>query len=316
MNTSDISPRPGGTSKAAPPLIAVIEKNRSRYWERVNAGFAEAAGLFGMHVDISAPRTEDTDEQLSLMATALDSDADAVAVVGTTPDGFNDLIERGIAGGTPVVTFDLDAPDSSRHLYVGTQPPHDLGRQAGNAMARRLGAGSRVAVQSGSTHAAGAFGKMAGFREVMAARGIDVVECRNDMGDSDAAYSIVLDILRDDPTIAGLYGVYAYHAPVQARAVSQMRPQGTVHVVGNDMLPETVAGIQSGTIACSLWIQEYYFGFYTVSVLANMLRIGPRRTLTLMGFDGMRGRDRRLVLPPIEYTSANVAEYVTWEKTL
>ncbi|WP_239154677.1 hypothetical protein [Amycolatopsis sp. FDAARGOS 1241] len=63
---------------------------------------------------------------------------------------------------------------------------------------------------------------------------------------------------------------------------------GEIVIIGNNMLPETAAAIARGTVAASIWIREYYFGYYAAAAIAMVARLGTAEALTLLGFDPAR----------------------------
>ncbi|MET7990827.1 substrate-binding domain-containing protein [Amycolatopsis sp. NPDC005232] len=309
MNTPD---RAGGWNRRL--TIAVIEKNRGPYWDMVNAGWRDAAERWGLDVVFEAPAYESVDDQVDAMRRHLAKGVDGLAFVATRESAFDTVVAEATGAGVPVVTFDLDAPGCGRALYVGMPTPVELGRQAGRLLAQRVPAGARVLAQTGSTNAHGAAGKLRGFREAMAEAGIEVVGGDDDGEHIDVAAANVRRLLAEYPDVAGCYGVYGYHAAVQAAAVEDAGRAGEVAIVGNDMLPETAAAIRRGSVFASIWIREYYFGYYAAAAIALAARLGTTDALTLLGFApmGLEGNQRRL--QPQVITVDNLAEFEQWAR--
>ncbi|GAA5187235.1 sugar-binding protein [Rugosimonospora acidiphila] len=308
-------PRVPGREGKAPARIALIEKNRGAYWDMVNAGALDAGRRLGVTVLADAPEYESLDEQLALVHRYLDEGVDGLAFVATSQTAFTDTVAAGRRRGVPIITMDLDAPDSGRLMYVGMLAPVEMGRQAGRLMLDALGERRKVAVQTGSADAHGATGKLAGFTEVMTAAGVEVVGGDNDGERLDAAERNAHRLLSEHPDIGGFFGVYGYHAPVQARAV-EAAGRDDIAIIGFDMLPETVAAIEAGTVRASIWIREYYFGYYAVAALANLARLGDEETLTLLGLrtDDLTGN---LLRPqPLVVDRDNVGQFRAWARGL
>jgi ribose transport system substrate-binding protein len=179
-------------------------------------------------------------------------------------------------------------------------------------MLERTGRRGPIAVQTGSATAHGAVRKLQGFAETMTKAGIKVVGGDNDRERLDEAAANARRILIQNPDVRGFYGVYGYHASVQAAAVDAAARSGEVVVVGNDMLPETAAAIRRGSVACSIWIREYYFGYYAATAVATMLRVGEDHALTLFGLDPDRLETNQRRLEPMVVSVDNVATFDTW----
>ncbi|MEW2508253.1 substrate-binding domain-containing protein [Amycolatopsis sp. NPDC047767] len=292
--------------------IAVIEKNRGPYWDMVNAGWRDAAERWGFDVVFEAPEYESVDDQVEAMRRHVAGGADGLAFVATRESAFDQVVAEAADAGVPVVTFDLDAPRCGRALYVGMPTPIELGRQAGRLLAQRVPAGSRVLAQTGSAKAPGAGGKLRGFREAMAEAGIEVVGGDDDGERVDLAAANVRRLLAENPDVAGCYGVYGYHASVQAAAVEEAGRAGEVAIIGNDMLPETAAAIRRGSVFASIWIREYYFGYYAAAAIAMAARLGTGDALMLQGFDPARLERNQRRLEPRVITADNLAEFEQW----
>jgi ribose transport system substrate-binding protein len=265
--------------------IGVSEKNRDPYWALVNRGLHDAASRCGAEVVILAPADEDVDAQVAQIHELLAKGVDALAVVATQPDRVGSAIDAAVAAGVPVMCFDLDAPASRRLAYVGTEGYETLGRHAARTMSTRLAPASKVLVQVGSRHATGALGKAAGFRDEIEAQGHAVVEVTYDDHDPQRAQAQAATAIARHPTLGGMFGVYGYHPAAQAAAIAAAGPPSPPVIVGFDLLPETVHGLRIGTIAATLWIQEYAFGYYAAAMLNYVVRLGVRETLTMFGFD-------------------------------
>jgi ribose transport system substrate-binding protein len=279
--------------------IAVSEKNQDPYWDVLNRGFYDAAGRLGVELDIRAPRLEQADEQLRQIHTMLDEGVDGLAVVGSDPAVLASAIDRAVAAGLPVVSFDLDAPGSHRHAHVGTWDYPRLGRMAAECLAEVVPPGSSVLVQVGSRHGAGALGKAAGFMEEIENRGLHVVEVTYDTHDAHEAEQQALAVLKRYPDLGALFGVYGYHPGAQLRALAQVARRDPPKIVGFDLLEPTIQGMRDGTVHASIWIQEYRFGYVSTAMLSHMVRIGITETLVMCGLDVANCRGNRVTVDPV-----------------
>lgn len=295
-----------------PVRIGVTEKNRGTYWDMVNAGFHDAASHLGLEVDIRAPEFEDIDAQLGMIRAQLEAGVDALAIVAPNPDAFSGIVAEAAARGVPTAAFDLDAPASGRLFFFGMPTPHQMGRQVGEIMLRHIGGRGKVGVQTGSDRAQGARGKLAGFLGVMKENGIEVVGGENDKENVAVAFANARKLLAEHPDLDGIFGVYAYHSVVQAKAVGQLATGRKPVVVGFDMLPETAANLEAGIVRSSIWIREYYFGYFTAAGLSNVCRLGAASALELMNMDTQDLARNRREVPVVEYTPDTIGAFNAW----
>ena len=295
-------------------VLAFIEKSQGEYWDRLNAGVYDTAKRRGDEVRIYAPTAVDPPLQLECLRQAISSHPDALVVVASDPVLFGEEIERAINSGIPVLTMDLDGYEKRRLFHFGTLPFTELGRIAAEEMLKRLEGNGPVIVQAGS-NAPGASGKLKGFCDRMREAGRRIVVIDPDFENPDLALIRVLKAIEENPDVAGLHGVYAYHCIVQAKAVELSgRQPGSVPIVGFDMLDDTVKRLSDGSISASIWIREYYFG--AAAAMAAGL-FATCRWDEVIAFLGGSERDlcqniRRL--PAVCYSKDNIQCYMQWLK--
>jgi ribose transport system substrate-binding protein len=125
-------------------------------------------------------------------------------------------------------------------------------------------------------------------------------------------------ILSSNPDLSGLYGVYAYNSPAQARAVQAAgKKPGEIKIVGFDALEETVQFMEQGWIDSVVDHRQYNFGYYAVMIL-NMMKIyGQEMTLYLLGFDpAMDPKDNIIYTPSYLITGDGLPEYKEWHRSV
>ena len=286
--------------------IGVVEKNQNPYWDRINAGWQHAASALNMNLNIRAPKHENIDEQRSLIREQLSSGVDALAFVASDPNGFDDLVSEALKAEIPTITFDLDAPNSGRSYFIGMESPCDAGHRAGKEMVKHIPRGSNVIVQTGSAVAQGAIGKRKGFLEIMAEHEISVIETAIDNEDNNQAYESLKEALSATPDVAGLFGGYGYHAGIQAKVAQELHVSPVI--IGYDLLPDTIAGIENGAITMSFWIQEYCFGLFGGAMLSDACRLGLDTALKIRGMDTIHLAQNANVPKPVAVTTDNITD--------
>lgn len=294
-------------SKQVSPLkIGVVEKNQGEYWDKINQGFADAGKVLNMQFDITAPEYEDINMQVALLEDQISNRPDGIVLVASDRYAFNSVVKKATASGIPVVTIDLDSPESGRYLYVGMKSPIELGRQAGILMVQAIRGKGKIAIQTGSITAQGAIGKLDGFREVVEENGFEIVDVINDGEKLSDAYLNARSCLEKYKDLKGMYGIYGYHPYMQAKALLELNTRQELVIIGFDMLPDTIKYIERGTITASIWIQEYFFGYYAAAAIFNLIKLGADKALRLFGMNFHNYEQNSIILPTMVWSQDNI----------
>lgn len=291
--------------------VGVVEKNQNPYWDSVNAGWFSAGARLGLDIDLRAPLHEDASAQRDLMVRFVEEGVDGLAFVGTVDGVFDEVCRDARERGIAVVTFDLDAAQRFRSMFVGMEDPTSIGYKAGARIAAEVGPGAVVLVQAGSGRARGAVGKLRGLTRALDDSGVRYVVSEPDGEHLELAREYAAALFAQNPGADAAIGVYGYHPEVLAHAAEESGSGARIH--GFDMLPETVALIQEGRVASSVWIREYYFGFHAAAALNSLLRLGDDAVEHLGGVPD--GAGRSLELEPKTFTAENLHEFLSWHET-
>jgi ribose transport system substrate-binding protein len=295
-------------------VFGISEKNQNEYWDIVNAGFLECGKRLNLEFIFKAPPSENIECQLVDLGEFIEQGVDGIAFVATNPEPFMPVVEKAIHKGIPIMCFDLDAPESGRIAFFGMPRPIEMGRLAGKYMVEKLPEGGAVAVQTGSLAAAGAVGKLEGFREIVSKHNIQIIDIKNDFEEISLALENAKSLLTSYPDLDGIYGIYGYHAWCQAQAVKEMELKKRPKIIGFDMFPQTIKYIEEDLIDCSIWIGEYYFGYYTAAFLSNLVRLGVSETLFMSGLNTDNYKSNVINLPIVPFYKNNINDYKTWSE--
>lgn len=294
--------------------LAFIEKSKGEYWNRLNAGVYNVARKQGDVVRIYAPMTVNPEAQLACFKAALDDHPDAIVLVASDSEIFRQVVENTLDSGIPVLTMDLDGYSDRRLFHFGTLPYPELGCLAAEEMLMKLKKDGPIIVQAGS-YAPGASGKLQGFCNRIAEANRQVILIDPDFENPKLALSRVVEAIEENPDVAGLYGVYAYHSIIQAQAValSGYKP-GSIPIIGFDMLNDTVKYLSNGSISSSIWIREYYIGA-NAAIAASLFASYPwDDVIEFLGGSVIYKEKNIRRLPICCYSKSNVSNYVQWLK--
>ncbi len=156
----------------------------------MKAGVQRAATSDKVNAQFIGPVGADADGQISEIETLM-SKMDGLAISSVSTDALAPLIDKVIAAGIPVVTFNTDNPESKRLAFAG-QDLVQSGREAGKLMAKVLGGKGKVMITTIDAAAQWSLDREKGAREALKAEpGIEVVSTLNTGTDPQKIYSAI-----------------------------------------------------------------------------------------------------------------------------
>ncbi len=260
-------------------VIGGIGKSIHAYWREVELGMLAAAKkLKGCQVRWFVPSKEDVRAQVSTFESFIAQGLDGIVIGPSNPAAVKGVIPKALKAGIPVITFDTDAPDSDRLLYVGTDN-YKAGFEAGKVMAKLLKGKGKVAICTGSLTALNSVQRMEGFKAALKGTQIQIVETYNDNEDRAKALANAQAALQRYPDLAGFYGVYAFNGPACAQAVKMMGKAGKVVIVCFDTTAEHMQLIKEGLITATVGQRPFMMGYRSTEILYRMVTEGVDKVL-------------------------------------
>ncbi len=230
-------------------------------------GAEDACALLGCTYQWTGSEKSIATDMVNALNTAVSAKADGIAVSLVDLTAFNEPVEKALAAGIPVISYNADAKDNKRLCYVG----QDL-FLSGKAL------GERIVELVGE-------GEVAGF---IATPGQLNIQPRMDGARAaikESGKKITLNEIATGPTVneelsriqayftghKDLKGMFAVDAGstegvAKTMAANKLREKG-VHAGGFDLLPTTLEAIKNGDLDFTIDQQPYLQGFYTVMVL-------------------------------------------------
>lgn len=147
-----------------PKLLSnpVFERGRQGALQR--AAELSAAGPVRVEVLYVAPVAADAAEQARIVDDVIARGVDAIAISCNDPTACIDPINKAVAAGIPVMTWDSDAPDSQRFTYLGIDN-YQAGQTAAEMLVREMGPRGKVAILTGTPGGLNLEQRVAGFKE-------------------------------------------------------------------------------------------------------------------------------------------------------
>lgn len=200
---------------------------------------------------------------------------DGLAISSTSTDALAPIINRVLAAGIPVITFNTDNPKSKRLAFVGQNLTHS-GEVAGKLMAKALHNKGEIIIATIDASAQWSLEREKGAREALAAHPkIKILQTVNTGTDPQQAYSAVENAMLAHPHVKGILALDCCSTPAAGTWVKRHHAAGRVSVVGFDLVPETVHLIKQGDIRDTIYQAPERQGFDAVNLLVQFLHGKP-----------------------------------------
>jgi ribose transport system substrate-binding protein len=225
-------------------------------------GAERAAAEFGdVEVLWNAPATADQLKQKEILESYITQRVDGIAISSLNGGFLAETINRAIAAGIPVTTWDSDAPTSKRIAFYGVD---DLasGRIMGEQAIKLLNGKGKVALIT-SRGATNLQNRLIGVQEALAkAPGIEIVETYDIQEDVIRCAEIIATGTRRYPDLAAWISVGGW--PVFTRnAVDAIDPAKT-KVISFDTISPALDLLREGKV--HVLLGQKYFGWGSESV--------------------------------------------------
>ncbi len=252
------------------PALAFVVNAASDFWKLSEAGVKAAqAELTGYELQFRYPAQGTAALQNALMDDLVAAGTDAIMISSVDPKTSIDAFNR-IAGQIPLFTTDSDAPDSNRIAYLGSSNTA-AGVQAGEVAAKALPNGGTCMGFVGFLGADNAVERIAGFRQAVEGKGIELVDVRGDDVDFARARSNVDDVLAAMPEINCMVGFYSYNPPKIYEALQAAGKLGEITVIAFDEDPITLGAVREGSFAGTVVQDPYQWGYQGMHLMAKYL---------------------------------------------
>lgn len=248
-------------------FVVICHVTTNQFFIPTQYGIQDATTLLGCTFQWTGSLDNNVADMVDAFDAAINAKADGIAVVIIDPTAFDDPIRRALNAGIPVVTYNADAPassKSSRLAYVG-QDLFASGQQLGQRIVELIPEGDVVGfiATSGSLNllpriegakkAIQDSGKPINFTQIETSTDTTVETARIE------AYYL------SNKHIKGMFAVDAGSTQSLAQIMEKysLAAQG-IHAGGYDVLPQTLQEIQKGNLDFTIDQQAYLQGFLPV----------------------------------------------------
>jgi ribose transport system substrate-binding protein len=250
-----------------------VPKSVNPWYDVVREGAEKAAAEYkqlGIKIEIiwDAPPTAEIDTHNRKIETHIRTHPDGLAIACIASTTNTRSINNAVKAGLNVITFDTDAPESLRKIYIGNADDYQDGYDLANFLAEKIEYRGKVGILSGTLTAPNHVKRVNGFKAGIAQhKTIDIVFASPDSDDLQQAMNLTTMALKNYPDIKGFFCCDATNPIGCARVIKAVGKAGQVHIVGMDTLPETIQFIHEGVIDGVKMQRQWETGYWAIVYL-------------------------------------------------
>jgi ribose transport system substrate-binding protein len=259
----------GQESEKGAPVFVMVPKLVHPFYEPCIEGFHDAGAKYGVKTEVESPPKFDISLQVKVIEDLIARGVDGIAISAVDNKGLVAVIDEALAAGIKVLCFDADAPDTNRACYIGTVN-QAAGYTAGKYMFELMGNKGNAAILQGGL-APNLNQRQEGFRNAAAEMGVDIIAFEDFQADFAMGVNKTEALLETYPELDAIFGVSAYGAPTAATVLKEQGRAGEVIIGGFDDLPETITGINDGSVQFCLVQKAYKMGWLSIERLIDLM---------------------------------------------
>jgi ribose transport system substrate-binding protein len=216
------------------------------------------------------PVASDGAEQARVVDDVIARKVDAIAISCDDPTACIDPINRAVAAGIPVITWDADSPQSKRFTYLGLDNLK-AGHAGADLLIKAIGGMGNVAVLTGVPGALNLEERIRGFREEVDGHpNIHVIATVVTNDDINLGVQAVEDTMQANPDIKGWY--FAGMWPLFAdRGSMPIWENASLHkgmkTVAFDALPVELELLRDGYLSALIDQKNWFWGYQTIQIV-------------------------------------------------
>lgn len=315
--SSPTQPASGLPMAGGKPIIAMLPKLINiDYFDACRRGASKAADELGVTLIYDGPTEPSGSEQNKFFDTWTRQGVRAICVAPNQPKTIRRFVEKAHAQGIKVLTWDSDAPESGRDVFINQVDERVLGEALIDDLAGQMGEEGEWAIAIASLDAA----NLNVWRQHAEARAkekypnLKLVATEVTKEDENFARQKVETLLNAYPNLKGIVAFDSNSVPGASEAVKRAGKIGKVAIVGNSTPGKMRPYIKDGVLQSFYLWDPRALGALTVRV-AKLLIDGQelREGMEIPGHGKLvlRKEDPRVVImaEPIRFTKENIDQH-------
>ena len=218
--------------------------------------------------------SSDAAEQMHVLEDVVASGVDGVALSCVDPTACIDPINRAVAAGVPVMTWDSDAPQSKRFTYLGVDN-YLAGRVAGNLLVSALHGRGQVAILTGVPGTLNLEERIRGCKDVLSLfPGVQVVATVASNEDINHAVQALEETMQAHPDLDGWFFTGAWPLLAERSSMPLWKAAALkrgMQTVAFDTLPVELELLRDGYLTYLVGQKNWEGGYVSVQILYDRL---------------------------------------------
>jgi rhamnose transport system substrate-binding protein len=243
------------------------------YFNSAKDGAEQAGKDLGVKVIYTGPTQADAAQQATFIQDLITKKVDAIAVSANDPTAIAPVLKKAMEAGIKVLTWDADAQEDARDLFVSQTSDEALGRHIMDTLAQQVGEEGEFAIITGSLTASNLnvwleWMKKQATEKYPKMKLVSVVPADDDQ---QKALQQAQNLISAYPNLKGIIGNSSAAPPGAAEAVKKAGKSGQIKVVGlsTPNLMKPYLKDNSAQVA-TLWSPKK-LGYLTVAAAKELL---------------------------------------------
>ncbi|MEA5016346.1 MAG: LacI family DNA-binding transcriptional regulator [Candidatus Limiplasma sp.] len=255
---------------------AAYPQEPTDFYHDIDRGFDKALEelqYYGVEIEKIRYRTQDPEIARARLCQVDPADFDGLAINSAGALNVSE-IDRFVAAGTPVVTFNTDAPDSRRLFYVGNNS-RQSGLMGAELLSTFLHGQGNVTILGNFSRATPFIERFGGFCEYvqLEAPDIHIYPCSECLSEPGLAAKSLTDLIARVPDINGVFCT-GYSSTAGALQAVKALNRRDIKVVGYDLTERTATALREGWCAALLYQNPYRQGLQAARLLVRHILEG------------------------------------------
>jgi len=247
--------------------IPIISKGfQHQFWQAVKQGAEKAAKEFDVEITFEGPETEtQVDKQIEMLQAALDKKPAAIGFAALDSKAATPLLEKAKAANIPVIGFDSGV-DSDVPLTTAATNNVAAAGLAADKMAELIGGKGEIALVVHDQTSRTGIDRRDGFKKRIEEKypDIKIVDIQYGGGDHLKSTDLSKAIIQAHPDIKGIFGSNEGSAIGVVNAVTELKKEGQIVIVGYDSGKLQTDAVRSGKMAGAITQNPIGIGYETV----------------------------------------------------
>jgi ribose transport system substrate-binding protein len=214
--------------------------------------------------------SSDAAEQVHVMEDVIARKVDAIAISCNDPVVCIDPINKAVAAGIPVMTWDADSPQSQRFTYLGVDN-YQAGQAAADLLVRAMGQQGDVAILTGVLGAHNLQERVRGFRDgIEPYPDIRVVTTAVSNDDINLGVQVVEETMQTRPHLDGWFFVGMWPLVADRGSMplwEEAALRGEIKTVAFDTLPVELELLRDGYLSGLVGQKYWGWGYDTIQIV-------------------------------------------------